>query len=422
MTNLLAPILKDKLTSSARYGTIDAETERNILKEELQYHVLNFICHHPDYGRWIMYGGSALRICHGLNRMSVDLDFEIHHPCTEDFFIALKTDTENYFANDYGLGAKELTIKITHNRGLTLRFSLGEEIGIAHPSKQIHVKIDVNYFIAKKTVTERIPINHDQLSFVITTYNMAALMASKITAIFQRGTRGVGTARYEEKGRDIYDLLWYMEKKIVPDLDYLNAKNITITDLPALFDRLTLKMEKVSDENLKQDLSPLFTDQRYIANWLEHWRESYQWLLKAYAICTVTELYDIVVFKDFSTDNIFFDYYYKTKGGAPVTFRYILGDRWMKYNEGDISVPVNENIIRVISPKVKVKITDRIKMYVTLFNNKNEEYLKKTNHAVLGEGITTKVIRMTADKFNWKEEIILNKEQLVACELEDLLK
>ena len=49
-------------------------------------------------------------------------------------------------------------------------------------------------------------------------------MASKIAAIFLRGTRGVGEATYEEKGRDIYDLLWYMSKRIVPDLDYLKAK------------------------------------------------------------------------------------------------------------------------------------------------------------------------------------------------------
>ena len=32
-----------------------------------------------------MYGGSALRIIHGLDRMSVDLDFEISDTITEKF-------------------------------------------------------------------------------------------------------------------------------------------------------------------------------------------------------------------------------------------------------------------------------------------------------------------------------------------------
>ena len=34
----------------------------------------------------------------------------------------------------------------------------------------------------------------------------------------------MGKAVYEEKGRDIYDLLWYMDKKVIPDLDYLKEK------------------------------------------------------------------------------------------------------------------------------------------------------------------------------------------------------
>ena len=41
---------------------------------------------------------------------------------------------------------------------------------------------------------------------------------------------------------------------------------------------------------------------------------------------------------------------------------------------------------------------------------------------MLGDNITTKVIRMTADKLNQKEEILLNKSTLLSCELDDLLK
>ena len=142
--------------------------------------------------------------------------------------------------------------------------------------------------LPQKTVTERRPINRDQLSFVIVTYNMSSLMASKLAAIFLRGSRGVGEAMYEEKGRDIYDLLWYMEKKIVPDFDYLIAKGIDVKDPRALFDKLTLQMNKVSDENLKQDLLPLFVNRNFIESWLKNWRESYFHLLNDYKIRTVT--------------------------------------------------------------------------------------------------------------------------------------
>ena len=70
MSELILATLKRKLDDLAGAGGIDAETRRNTLKEELQFYVLNFIYHHPDYRKWIMYGGSALRICHGLDRMS----------------------------------------------------------------------------------------------------------------------------------------------------------------------------------------------------------------------------------------------------------------------------------------------------------------------------------------------------------------
>ena len=60
--------------------------------------------------------------------------------------------------------------------------------------------------------------------------------------------------------------------------------------------------------------------------------------------------------------------------------------------------------------------------YAELFHQKIEEYFKKTNHIMLGEAITTKVIRMTADNLNQKEQILLNKPALLSCKLDDLLK
>ena len=79
MSEQIITTLKRKLADLAAYGELDAETRRNYLKEELQYYILNFIYHHPEYSNWIMYGGSALRVIHELNRMSVDLDFEVDH-------------------------------------------------------------------------------------------------------------------------------------------------------------------------------------------------------------------------------------------------------------------------------------------------------------------------------------------------------
>ena len=427
MSEQILTTLKRKLDDLAAYGELDVETRRNVLKEELQFYVLNFIYHHPEYSKWIMYGGSALRIIHGLNRMSVDLDFEISHAITEKFLEKLKNEIEKHFKNTYGAGPDFLTIKITTGRGLLLKFHVGEELSFGHPSKQVHIKIDLNNFIASKTVQERRPINQNQFSFVIVTYNMSALMASKIAAIFLRGTRGVGETVYEEKGRDIYDLLWYMNKKVVPDFDYLVAKGIDIKNPRALFDKLTLQMNKVSDENLKQDILPLFVDHPYIENWLKNWRESYLQLFNEYKINTVTTLESIRVHQDFNTDNFSFVYWYRTEDGGLVRILYTISDYWIMFREGDLSIKEDKKLserIEFTSSGLtnRPPSQEKLKQYATLFYQKTEKYFNKTNKVILGDNITTKVIRMTADNLNQKEQIVLNKSTLLSCELDDLLK
>lgn len=425
MSEQILKLLKERLSSELPdYSPVDANIKQNKVKEMLQYFVLNFIYHHPEYSHWIMYGGSALRIIHGLDRMSVDLDFEVSHPVTEEFLEKLKKEIESYFVNNYGADAGFLAIKITNGRGLLLKFHIGKELSIGHPSDQVHVKIDLNYFVAPKTVTERRPINRDQMSFVILTYNMSALMASKLAAIFLRGTRGVGEAVYEEKGRDIYDLLWYMGKKAIPDFDYLIAKKIDVKDPRTLFDKLTIQMNKVSDENLKQDLSPLFIDQPFITNWLKNWRESYLRLLDDYKINTIVDLENVTVYYNLNFGKFSFVYYYKTENDGRVRIIFDISDYWINFKDGDLSVEIDKKIEEkiIFSDNISAKLKDKLKKYALLFYQKNESYFKKTNQTMLGDNITTKLVRMTADNLNQKEQIFLNKSALLSCELDDLLK
>jgi len=430
MNNQILTILKKKLEEiSASYGEIGVEVQRNAVKEILQYYVLNFIYHHPKYNNWVMYGGSALRICHNLNRMSIDLDFEVDYKVTNKLLSELEKDIIKHFKDTYNIDFDLLTAGVTNNRGLTLKFHIGKELNLDFHSKQIHIKIDLNHFVTRpKIVTEHWPQNEYQLSFVIKTYNMSALMASKIAAIFLRGQRGVGNMVYKEKGRDIYDLLWYMKKKIVPDLDYLKTKDVEeAKDLRTLFDKLTLKMNDVSDENLKQDLTPLFADQTYIQNWLSNWRDTYMRLHNEYKIHTVTDLEEVTVFQDFHTDIFSFVYSYKITEGKAVRIIYQISDYWIDFGEGNLLVKVSGKIKnlfklsgngRTSSPSLQ----DKLIQYAELFYKKTEDYLKKTNRTMIGNAITTKLIRMTADKLNQKEQILLNKSALLSCELDDLLK
>ena len=430
MSEQISTILKRKLDGLSTYGfTItDPEIRLNALKEELQFYVLDFIYHHPEYNKWIMYGGSALRICYDLDRMSVDLDFEVSNDVDSDFLNELREEVKKHFLKVYGADSEFLRVTVTNNRGIKLKFNVGSLIP-GFSSEWVDVKIDINHFPAPANVTtERIPQNHGQLSFVIRTYNLSSLMASKIAAIFLRGTRGIGKAVYEEKGRDIYDLLWYMSKKIVPDLDYLKAKNVNeAKDYRTLFTKLAVKMNSVSEENLKNDLTPLFLDPRYITNWLTSWRDTFFRLRDTYKIRTVSKFEGVRVFEDFNTDVFSFIFEYSTKEGDHARIICNLSEYWFLFKDIEVSFIINN----IVSDHIKFSANGvgsrptsekKQKEYASLFYEKIELYLKKINYELVGDTLITKLIRVTADNLNQKEQIILRKEDLIRCDFDDLLK
>lgn len=433
MSEQIIITLKQKLDNLAAYGDLDAETKRNALKEELQFYVLNFIYHHPEYSKWIMYGGSALRIIHGLDRMSVDLDFEVSHTITEKFLEKLKNEIEEHFKNTYGVDSAFLNIKMTAGRGLLLKFHVGEELSFGHTSNQVRVKIDLNQFIAPKTTHEHRPMNRDQLSFVILTYNRSALMASKLAAIFLREKRGIGKNTYDYKGRDVYDLLWYMKDKITPDFDYLNAKlkkrGKTVPDIRTLFDTLTtdlLNYEKM-DDCLRDDLTYLFENPHQFDTWLNTWRDSYLRYLDNYKIRTVKALDRASIYNDLMHDTYSFIYWYKTEDNNLVRIVCTISDDWILFRDGDLTIEIDKELEKKIEFKSdgwtsRQDPQDKLKQYATLFYQKAENYLKKTNRIMVGDSILTKFIRMTADNLNPKEQILLNKSALESRELDDLLK
>lgn len=428
MNNLILENLKEKLKEINPTGDIDVDTCLNGLKEELQYYVLDFIYHHPLYNKWVMYGGSSIRIIHNLNRMSVDLDFEINDDINNVFLNNLENDISSYFLTKYGVDNNFLTIKQTNERGLTLKFNIGDELNFGNKSTLINVKIDLNHFAFDNKSTEKFPIVHNQFSFVILTYNLSTLMASKIVAIFLRGERSINKDIYNEKGRDIYDLIWYMNKKIIPNLSYLKKKGVEFDDHKGLFDRLTIKMNSVSEKNLKDDLTPLFLNKYEINNWLNNWLNKFMQSKKEYNISTIKSLEKVEVYHDLMKEVCFIVYKYNTEEhDKHLKIVYRLSDYWLDYLDGKLLIDIDKEI------ENKISITengysssqlneDNLKKYATIFLEKNKKYFTRNNNIIMTDFIDTKLIRMTADRLNPLEQILLDKSTLISCDLEDLLK
>ena len=81
-----------------------------------------------------------------------------------------------------------------------------------------------------------------------------------------------------------------------------------------------------------------------------------------------------------------------------------------------------EDLMGLVKVESRTELNDQINQFWALFLSKNASYFKKVNSIMLCDTITTKVIRMTADNLNQKEQIVLNKSALLSCELDDLLK
>ncbi|MDP2860834.1 MAG: hypothetical protein Q8N98_03930, partial [bacterium] len=179
---------------------------------------------------------------------------------------------------------------------------------------------------------------------------------------------------------------------------------------------------------LKEDLLYLFEDRTRIENWLKNWRESYLRLLDEYKIHTVTTLENVLIKHDFYTDNFSFAYGYHTEDGRSVQIIYTMSDYWIDFRDGDILVPIENKISDFVQftdndiSNLPASQQKKLKQYATVFYHKTEAYFKKTNRIILGDNIITKVIRITTDNLNQKEQIVLNKSALLSCELDDLLK
>jgi predicted nucleotidyltransferase component of viral defense system len=92
---MLEQILKTLIDEKKRQGLTN-DFIRNILKEILQFYSLDFI-YNSVYGKSLIFtGGSALRICYGLSRLSEDLDFDLEDDKKIDKEL-LVNDIINYF-------------------------------------------------------------------------------------------------------------------------------------------------------------------------------------------------------------------------------------------------------------------------------------------------------------------------------------
>jgi len=256
------------------------ETRRIILKVVLQAYVLDYLYNHPRYRRLNFYGGTCLHVVYGLNRLSEDLDFD--NSAGLDLS-QLAPDLTQHFQQTFGYA--EASAKVQEGEGgilrVTLKFPVLNALGLSpHPSEALHLKVEVSQH-NQVAVIQRTPMLVYGRSLVAAHFSLETMMAGKMLACLERNFER-GRSSLQIKGRDFYDLLWFMQQRIQPLEEKLARDGkqpyTTVSAMLALQEKVT----QIKSRDLAVDLLPMFESRQFIEAWLEAFHETFQRLAQGY--------------------------------------------------------------------------------------------------------------------------------------------
>jgi hypothetical protein len=261
------------------------ETRRIILKDILQAYVLDYLYNNPTYRHLNFYGGTCLHAVYGLNRLSEDLDFDNSVGLDLDH---LAGDLVQHFQKSFGYA--DVSAKVQEGAGdtlspgilrVTLKFPVLNALGLSpHPSEALHLKVEVSQH-EQVAVIQRTPVLYYGRSLVAAHFSLETMMAGKMLACLERNfERGRGGMQI--KGRDFYDLLWFMQQHVQPLEEKLARDGQQPYTINAAMLALQEKIAHIKTRDLAIDLLPMFESRQFIEAWLEAFHENFLVLVKGY--------------------------------------------------------------------------------------------------------------------------------------------
>jgi len=101
------------------------------------------------------------------------------------------------------------------------------------------------------------------------------LFASKIAAVLLRTFRKGRGEKVTFKGRDYFDLIWFLEKGVKPNPERLKDL-IKIDSMNKILKELDEKVELVKENYLKEDLLPLFKEVDLVDSFVANFKQLYK--------------------------------------------------------------------------------------------------------------------------------------------------
>lgn len=263
-----------------RYQCRTQDDYVNALREILQELALLGLWRSKFFEHAAFYGGTALRIMHGLDRYSEDLDFSLLKPLADftlqPFGDALLREIMSFgFQVDFErrersahTAIESAFVKANTYRQLIVIETDQALLSDFHPQKTLRIKLEVDtdppsgFHVESHYILQPIP-------FSIRAYSLPDLLAGKLHAILCRRWKN------RVKGRDWYDLVWYagshpevrlshLESRMRQTKDWITDENLTSDRLQQL---LITSVEELDVDQARTEVAPFVRDPRSLEVW-----------------------------------------------------------------------------------------------------------------------------------------------------------
>ena len=250
----------------SRYELATEQQKRNAIFEVNQQIILAGLYAGGFFESAAFYGGTCLRIFHGLQRFSEDMDFSLLAP-DENF------DFSKYFqpiVDAFALVGREVEItkKDKKSFGKVESAFLKDNTDVYdvtfQTEKSIKIKIEVDTNPPLNFTTEQKLLLQPH-SFMTRCFTLPDLFAGKMHALVYRAWKN------RVKGRDWYDFEWYVRNGIALDFAHLaerckqfNGEDIT---LESFKEKLVERLSTADIKQVKEDVLPFVRNSKELDIW-----------------------------------------------------------------------------------------------------------------------------------------------------------
>ncbi len=253
----------------SRYEIITRDDRRNAIHEIMQQIALAGLYRGGFFNKAAFYGGTCLRIFHGLNRFSEDMDFSLLEKdktfSIENYFDPIKKEFE-ILGREVTIQKKEKKLK-SHVESAFLKDNteIYNILFQTEPSIRIKLEVDINPPILFQTEYKLLLL---PFSFMTRCFTLPALFAGKMHAFLFRKWRN------RVKGRDWYDFEWYIRNSVPLDFTHFLERTYQSETIERgtltknkFIEMLKKQIEKTPVEMVKSDAAPFVKNPKEMEIW-----------------------------------------------------------------------------------------------------------------------------------------------------------